>query len=172
VTVYTIGHSTRSLDEFLAILRARAIAQLADVRTLPRSRRHPHFSGEALDPSLAAAGIAYRHFAALGGLRKPRVDSSNTAWRHDAFRGYADYMETPVFERALDDLVAWAEGGRTAVMCAEAVWWQCHRRLIADALIARAIDVSHIMARGAEEPHELTPFARVESGRVRYPGLL
>jgi len=170
--IYTIGHSTRSLDEFLAMLRAHAIAQLADVRTLPRSRRHPHFSREALGASLGAAGIAYRHLAALGGLRKPRPDSANTAWRQEGFRGYADYMETPAFENALDDLVDWSKTGRTAVMCAEAVWWQCHRRLIADALVARAVDVSHVTAGDAAQPHELTPFARVESGRVRYPGLL
>ena len=169
MTIYTIGHSTRLLDDFIALLGAHGVAQLADVRTVPRSRRHPHFAKEALSASLPAAGIAYRHFPELGGLRKPRVDSANTAWRHEGFRGYADYMETPAFARALDDFVTWSQEARSAVMCAEAVWWQCHRRLIADALLARAIEVRHIMAPSAAQPHQLTEFARIDAGRVRYP---
>jgi len=172
VTIYTIGHSTRAIDELIAFLAAHGVTQLADVRTVPKSRRHPHFSKEALSASLPAAGIAYRHVAALGGLRKPRADSTNSAWRHEGFRGYADYMETPAFERAVDELVAWAEAAPTAVMCAEAVWWQCHRRLLADALLARAIEVRHIMAPASAAPHELTEFARIQGARVRYPGLL
>lgn len=172
MTIFTIGHSTRALDDFIALLRAHAVAQLADVRTVPRSRRHPHFSREALSVSLPAAGIDYRHFAELGGLRKPRAGSTNTAWRHEGFRGYADYMETPAFARALDDLVRWSEEAPSAVMCAEAVWWQCHRRLIADALVARRIDVRHITTLSSAAPHELTEFAKVEGGLVRYPGLL
>ena len=172
MTIYTIGHSTRAIDELIALLAAHSVTQLADVRTVPKSRRHPHFSKEALSASLPAAGIAYRHVAALGGLRKPRADSTNSAWRHEGFRGYADYMETPAFERAVDDLVAWAEAAPTAVMCAEAVWWQCHRQLLADALIVRTIEVRHIMAPGSAPPHELTEFARIEGARVRYPGLL
>ena len=170
--IYTIGHSTRAIEDFIALLRAHSIQQLADVRTIPKSRRHPHFSGEALSVSLAAAGIAYRHVAALGGLRKPRADSTNTAWRHEGFRGYADYMETPAFEHAVDDLVAWSTVAPTVVMCAEAVWWQCHRRLLADALVARGNEVRHIMAPASAPPHELTEFARIEGARVRYPGLL
>jgi uncharacterized protein (DUF488 family) len=171
VTIYTIGHSTRAIDQFIALLTGHGVKQLADVRTVPKSRRHPQFWKEALSVSLPAAGIAYRHVAALGGLRKPRADSTNTAWRHEGFRGYADYMETPVFERAVDDLIAWADAAPTAVMCAEAVWWQCHRRLLADALLARAIEVRHIMALASAPPHELTQFARIEGARVRYPGL-
>jgi uncharacterized protein (DUF488 family) len=172
VTIYTIGHSTRSLDDFLALLRAHRIGQLADVRTVPKSRRHPHFAGEALAQSLPEANVAYRHFAALGGLRKPRKDSRNTAWRHPSFRGYADHMETPAFQRALDDLLAWSEAAPTVVMCAEAVWWQCHRQLIADALVARAVEVRHIMSAGSAPPHTLTSFGRTDDGRVTYPGLV
>jgi uncharacterized protein (DUF488 family) len=172
VLIYTIGHSTRAIDEFIGLLSAHGVQQLADVRTIPKSRRHPQFAKEALSVSLPAAGIAYRHVAELGGLRKPRADSTNTAWRHDGFRGYADYMETPDFERAVDRLIAWAGAAPTAVMCAEAVWWQCHRRLLADALLARAIEVRHIMTPASAPPHELTGFARIEGARVRYPGLL
>lgn len=172
VIVYTIGHSTRALDDFIALLRAHAVTQLADVRTIPKSRRHPHFSKDALSASLPAAGITYRHFAELGGLRKPRADSPNTAWRHEGFRGYADHMETPAFSQALDDLVGWSHDAVSAVMCAEAVWWQCHRRLIADALLVRGIEVRHITAPAAAAAHELTGFARVDGAHVRYPGLL
>ena len=172
MTIYTIGHSTRVLDDFITLLSAHHVTQLADVRTIPKSRRHPHFAKDALSASLPPAGIAYRHFPALGGLRKPRADSANTAWRHEGFRGYADYMETPAFEQALAGLVGWSEAAPTSVMCAEAMWWQCHRRLIADALLARGIEVRHIMAPAAAPPHELTEFARVEAARVCYPALL
>ena len=171
-TVYTIGHSTRSLDDFITLLKAHSVAQLADVRTVPRSRRHPHFAADALSASLPAVGIAYRHFPGLGGLRKPRRDSRNTAWRHEGFRGYADYMQTPEFERALDDLVALAAAGPAAIMCAEAVWWRCHRQLTADALVARGIDVRHITSAGVAPQHELTEFARVIDGKVTYPALV
>jgi uncharacterized protein (DUF488 family) len=180
VTIYTIGHSTRPFDEFLGLLRTHGINELADVRTVPKSRRHPHFAQEALARMLPDAGVAYRHFRDLGGLRKPRPDSRNTGWRHSGFRGYADHMETSAFAGALAELVEWAsgEGGRgspirrTAVMCAEAVWWQCHRQLIADALVARGLHVRHIMSTGEPAAHELTSFARVEDGRVTYPGLI
>jgi uncharacterized protein (DUF488 family) len=172
LTIYTVGHSTRPLDDFLALLKAHAIVQLADVRTVPKSRRHPHFAGDALAHSLPAAGVAYRHFPGLGGLRKPRRDSRNAAWRNDSFRGYADYMETDEFERALDALSAWS-APRTAVMCAESVWWRCHRQLIADALVARGIEVRHIGSGTSAPVHTLTEFARVdEKRRVTYPGLL
>ena len=178
MVIYSIGHSTRSLDEFVALLTAHAITRLADVRTVPRSRRHPHFSAEALAVSLPASGVAYRHFPGLGGLRKPRRDSRNMAWRHEGFRGYADHMETDGFERALTDLIGWASASasgsevpRLVMMCAEAVWWRCHRQMIADALVARGIDVRHITAPAAPPAHELTDFARVVDGRVRYPGV-
>jgi uncharacterized protein (DUF488 family) len=172
VTIYTIGHSTRTLDDFLALLHAHQISQLADVRTVPKSRRHPHFAGEALARTLPGAGIAYRHVAALGGLRKPRKDSRNTAWRHESFRGYADHMETAEFQRALEDVLAWSGAQPTVVMCAEAVWWQCHRQLIADALVARAVEVRHIMSLRSAPLHTLTAFGHVHDGRVTYPGLL
>jgi len=173
--IHTIGHSTRSLADFLGLLRAHEVTQIGDVRTVPKSRRHPHFSREALERSLPEAGVAYRHFAALGGLRKPRKDSRNIGWRHEGFRGYADYMETPEFDRALDDLLAWADAAdprRSAIMCAEAVWWRCHRQLIADALVARGIETRHIVSTGQAKPHAVTEFARIEGTRVAYPGLI
>jgi uncharacterized protein (DUF488 family) len=172
MVLFTIGHSTRSLDEFVALLRAHGVTQLADVRTVPKSRRHPHFAKETLARALPDAGIAYRHLPGLGGLRKPRNDSRNTAWRHSSFRGYADHMQTPVFETALDELLEWGARAPTAIMCAEAVWWQCHRQLIADALVARGVDVRHIMNAGPAPAHRLTEFARVDRERVSYPGLL
>ena len=193
--IYTIGHSTRPLDQFIALLNAHNVKQLADVRTVPRSRRHPHFSREALSRSRSEAGIQYRHFAALGGLRKPRADSTNTAWRHAGFRGYADYMETPAFALALDELLAFAdiapcrvlgtpEGGgasasvrgggapRTVITCAEAVWWRCHRQLIADALVARGIEVRHIGSTSQAPRHSLTDFALIEGQMVAYRRLI
>jgi uncharacterized protein (DUF488 family) len=170
--VFTIGHSTRTLDEFLALLHAHHIVQLADIRTVPRSRRHPHFSIDALSISLPAAGIAYRHMPGLGGLRKPRRDSTNTGWRHPSFRGYADYMETGEFERALSDLVGWARTPGTVILCSEAVWWRCHRQLVADVLVARGVTVRHITSARAAPEHSLTDFARVVDGRVTYPGLI
>ncbi len=178
MTIYTVGHSTRTIDQFVALLRPHGIMQLADIRTVPRSRRHPQFAREALAASLGAAGIAYRHFPGLGGLRKPRRDSRNTAWRVEGFRGYADYMETPEFELALDELLDWAgasgggeTAGRTAIMCAEAVWWRCHRQLVADALVARGVEVRHIASESAPAVHALTAFARLIDRRVTYPGL-
>jgi uncharacterized protein (DUF488 family) len=200
VTIYTIGHSTRPLAVFVDLLRAHGITKLADVRTVPKSRRHPHFAADALARSLREAGVAYRHMPALGGLRKPRADSRNTAWRHDGFRGYADHMETAAFQEAIDELMAWAGGderpgadqrpvpapagtkeaaarileapGRVAIMCAEAVWWRCHRQLIADALVVRGVAVRHIMSPTSAPTHTLTDFARIENGRVVYPGLI
>jgi uncharacterized protein (DUF488 family) len=170
--IYTIGHSTRTADEFVALLQAHAVTQLADVRTFPMSRRLPHFNREPLAARLREQDIGYRHLPALGGRRKPRPDSVNGAWQHDSFRGYADHMATPEFEAGLDELRQYATQGITAVMCAEAVWWRCHRRLIADALVARGVPVLHIMAPDRAEPHDLTPFAVVHEGRVTYPGLL
>jgi uncharacterized protein (DUF488 family) len=179
--IYTIGHSTRSWDEFLELLRAHDIGRVADIRTVPRSRRHPHFASDALDRSLGASGIEYRHFAGLGGLRKPRRDSRNGAWRHEGFRGYADYMETAEFRDALTDLIEWSGAGperaglraaRVVIMCAEAVWWRCHRQLTADALLARGVEVAHITGPGAASAHKLTDFARVVDGEVRYPGII
>jgi uncharacterized protein (DUF488 family) len=178
ISIYTIGHSTRPLDEFMALLAAHGIRQLVDIRSIPRSRRHPHFSSDALSASLRDAAIVYRHSPGLGGLRKPRPDSRNTAWRVEGFRGYADYMETEAFRAALDELVAAARNLPTAIMCAEAVWWRCHRQLVADALVARGITVRHITTtspgssgRSAPE-HTLTDFAQVADGLVTYRSLL
>jgi uncharacterized protein (DUF488 family) len=170
--IYTIGHSTRPLDEFVELLLAHLVKQLADIRTVPRSRRHPHFAREALSESLPAAGVGYRHFAALGGLRKPRRDSTNTAWRHAGFRGYADYMATPTFAAALEDLVAFSREAPTAIMCAEAVWWRCHRQLVADALVARGLQVRHITSASAARRHTLTHFAQLAGQQVVYRGLI
>jgi uncharacterized protein (DUF488 family) len=179
VVIHTIGHSTRTLDELIKLLEAHDVGQLADIRSVPKSRRHPHFSRDALTESLPAVGIRYRHFAGLGGLRKPRPDSRNSGWRHEGFRGYADYMETAEFVASLEALVGWAAlaerrrpSRHTAIMCAEAVWWRCHRQLTADALVARGIEVRHIVSAGDATVHRLTDFARVVDGRVSYPGLL
>jgi uncharacterized protein (DUF488 family) len=169
--IYTIGHSTRPFDEFLSLLLAQGVRRLADIRTVPRSRRHPQFASEALARALQEANVAYKHFPGLGGLRKPRRDSANIAWRNEGFRGYADYMETAAFSDALDALVDWAVEP-TAIMCAEAVWWRCHRQLVADALVARGVPVQHIVSAAAPTPHRLTDFARVRDGRVTYRGLI
>jgi uncharacterized protein (DUF488 family) len=171
--VWTIGHSVRSADEFVSLLQSQEIDRLADIRTIPQSRRHPHFGRDALDSRLHAEGIQYRHFKDLGGLRKPRADSSNSAWKNAAFRGYADHMQTKEFAAAVDELLVFGEGGRVAVMCAEAVWWRCHRMLLSDALVARGIDVSHILGPTSVQPHRLTPFAQMSGDRqVHYPGLV
>jgi uncharacterized protein (DUF488 family) len=170
--IFTIGHSTRSADDFLALLQAHKVSGVADVRTIPRSRRHPHISSDALSAFLNQHGIAYLHLPALGGLRKPRADSPNGGWRHSAFRGYADHMQTAEFAGAIAELLAFAEGRQVAVMCAEAKWWQCHRQLIADALVGRGIDVRHIMGPGAPPAHQLTPFARLTDSGVLYPALV
>ena len=166
-----MGHSTRSIEDFLALLNTHRIRQLADVRTIPKSRRHPQFTSDALARSLAAHGIEYRHFPALGGLRKPRPNSPNMAWRNASFRGYADHMQTQEFAAALDELMAWADEP-TAIMCAEAVWWQCHRQLIADAIVARGRPVAHIISGEPAAPHTITAFANVQDAAVSYPGLI
>jgi uncharacterized protein (DUF488 family) len=168
--MWTIGHSTRSLDEFLALLRAHGIAKVADVRRFPRSRRHPHFDGAALARDLAAAGIAYLHRPGLGGFRHARSDSPNLGWHNQSFRGYADYMLTAEFARHLAALLDETRGAPAAIMCAEAVPWRCHRSLIADALVARGVEVRHILGPARAEPHALTIGARMEDGRLVYPG--
>ncbi len=170
VHVFTVGHSTRSLDEFRAILAAHGIETLVDVRTIPKSRRHPHFSSEALARTLAP--VRYVHMRPLGGLRHAKKDSKNLAWRNESFRGYADYMETPAFKQALDELIDLASVSNVAVMCAEAVPWKCHRSLLSDALVAHGVAVDHILAVDKDSPHKLTPFARVEGEDVSYPALV
>jgi uncharacterized protein (DUF488 family) len=170
--IHTVGHSTRSLDELVVLLHAHHITLVADVRSIPKSRRHPHFAGEALAKTLPAAGIDYRHFPGLGGLRKPRADSINASWRNAGFRGFADYMQTRGFTEALNGLLRDASRYAVAIMCAEAVWWRCHRQLIADALVARGIAVRHIASERSAPAHTLTAFARLTGGDVTYPGLL
>jgi uncharacterized protein (DUF488 family) len=166
----TLGHSTRSAEAFLELLRRHGVGAVADVRLTPRSRRHPHFGRGALTALLADHAIAYRHFPDLGGRRRPRPGSPNDGWRSASFRGYADYMATEPFARALDGLVAWAaEHGTTALMCAEAVPWRCHRSLIADALLAGGIVAREAIDLGPARPHRLTPFARIEDGVLTYP---
>jgi uncharacterized protein (DUF488 family) len=172
LVIHTIGHSTHTEQAFLALLEAHGIRQIADIRTIPQSRRHPHFGKEALAAWLAAAGVAYRHFPALGGLRRPRRDSINTAVRHPNFRGYADHMQTAEFRDGVIALEAFAQSGATAVMCAEAVWWRCHRRFLADALFVRSVRVRHILSAADAKPHQLSDFARAQNGTVTYPGLL
>ena len=168
--IFTVGHSTHPIDEFIRILRAHGIRQLVDVRTIPRSRRNPQFSRENLPGSLKAEGIVYHHMPGLGGLRHPRRDSINTGWRNAGFRGFADYMQTPEFYENLEKLIESASDAPTAIMCAEAVPWRCHRSLIADALVARGITVQEILTAAKSQPHALTPFAKVEGSRVTYPG--
>ena len=168
--MWTIGHSTRTLDALLALLRAHGIERVMDVRRFPRSRRHPHVNADALARDLPAAGLAYRHLPGLGGFRRPRKDSRNTGWRNASFRGYADYMETEEFAGHLATLLDEARAGRTAIMCAEAVPWRCHRSLISDALLARGVEVRHILGEAPAAAHALTAGARIEGTRVIYPG--
>ena len=172
VKVYTIGHSTRSLEAFLALLQTHGVELLVDVRSFPRSRRNPQFNLETLGPELAKAGIGYLHFRELGGMRRPRPDSANTAWQVDGFRGYADHMATPEFAAGLAGLLEAAAGRQTAVMCAEAVPWECHRQLLADALVARSVPVEHILGEGRREAHQLSPYARITGVEVTYPGIM
>lgn len=168
-TVLTIGHSTRSIESFIEMLRAHGVKRLVDVRTIPRSRTNPQFNAESLKQSLAESGIGYTHVAALGGLRHARKDSLNTGWRNASFRGYADYMQTPEFEAAITSLIDAAKREQITIMCAEAVPWRCHRSLIGDALNARGIAVEDIMSTTRAQPHELTSFAKITGTRVTYP---
>ncbi len=168
-TIYTIGHSTRPSDEFLAILRAFAIERVADIRTVPRSRRNPQYDQESLKRFLEENRVEYFHLPALGGLRRPKKDSLNLGWVNESFRGYADYMQCAEFERAVEDLIVPAREAKTVIMCAEAVPWRCHRSLVGDALLARGIAVEDIMSEKSSKPHKLTPWARVEGFRVTYP---
>jgi uncharacterized protein (DUF488 family) len=167
--IFTIGHSTRPIEEFIELLRANHIRQLVDIRTIPKSRRNPQFSAENLSVSLGEAGIEYTHLKALGGLRRPRPDSVNTGWRNASFRGYADYMQTPEFEAALDRTIDLARQKPAALMCAEAVPWRCHRSLVSDALVVRGIEVREIVSRSAPNEHKINAFARVTGRKITYP---
>lgn len=169
-TIFTVGHSTRPIDEFLALLQGHGVRRLVDVRTVPRSRHNPQFNADALTASLGRAGIAYLHLPGLGGLRHPRPGSINIGWRNRSFRGYADHMQSPAFADSLQRCLELAADGPVALMCAEAVPWRCHRSLIADALLARGIEPREIVSPAASRPHTLTPFARVSGTEVTYPG--
>ena len=172
VKLWTVGHSTRSAEEFGAILQAHGVEVLVDVRTFPGSRRYPQFNRDALAQQLKSLGIEYRHEPRLGGRRSPRPDSHNTAWRNAQFRGYADHMETAEFKDGVSELLELASNKRVAVMCAEAVWWRCHRSLLADYLKAEGHEVVHILDEKKTEEHPFTSAARIVEGKLSYQGLL
>jgi uncharacterized protein (DUF488 family) len=171
--IWTIGHSTRKIDIFLSLLKENGIKLLADVRMYPGSKRYPQFGREAFGQSLNETGIRYEHFPELGGRRKAKSDSKNAAWRNEMFRGYADYMETEDFGKGVARLVDLAEKiGPTAIMCAEAVWWRCHRSLISDHLKTRGVEVLHILDSNKVEPHPFTSAARIVNGELSYTTLV
>jgi uncharacterized protein (DUF488 family) len=172
LTIWTIGHSNRSIDAFIEVLRPHRIELLADIRRYPGSRSQPQFNEAPLAESLRSAGIDYILMTDLGGRRRPRAGSQNTAWRSDQFRGYADYMETAEFADAIGRLLDLAKQHRTAIMCSEAVWWRCHRSLVADYLKVRGLDVLHISSPSKAQPHPYTSAAQVIDGRLSYRGLL
>lgn len=167
--IFTIGHSTRPIEEFVELLRANGVERLIDIRAIPKSRRNPQFNADALAGALKPAGIGYAHLKELGGLRHARRDSPNMGWRNASFRGYADYMQTDEFQRALDSAIALADEKPSALMCAEAVPWRCHRSLVADALVVRGIAALEIVNNSPPNPHKLTPFARVRGTAITYP---
>jgi len=169
LTIFTIGHSTRPLNEFIGLLRANGVKRVIDIRTIPRSRHNPQFNRDTLGPALRKSAIAYVHLKKLGGLRHAKQDSTNLGWHNASFRGFADYMETPEFAAGLARAIKLAEAKPSALMCAEAVPWRCHRSLVADALVVRDIQVLDIVGMSAPRPHKLTPFARVHGMRVTYP---
>ena len=169
IRVYTIGHSTRSFDELVALLESFEVSTLVDIRTIPRSRHNPQFNADALGPALRASGIDYVQLPRLGGLRRARKDSVNVGWRNSSFRGFADYMLTEEFDKGLEDLRCRVDTGPVALMCAEAVPWRCHRSLVADALVARGAEVQHITGPRHASAHKMTPFARVDGTRLTYP---
>lgn len=168
-TIFTVGHSTLPFERFITLLHTYGIKCLTDIRTVPRSRHNPQFNGDALRPALKQEHIEYVPLPALGGLRHARKDSPNTGWRNTSFRGYADYMQTEAFEEGLGTLIHLSRPKRTAIMCAEAVPWRCHRSLVADALNVRGIPAVEILSEGSYRMHKLTPFARVEGTHITYP---
>ena len=172
ISIWTIGHSTLSIGEFLSVLTSFQIELLVDVRSFPASRRYPHFNKEELRTSLTAVGIDYVHMPELGGRRKTRLDSKNVVWRNQSFRGYADYMETQAFREGAAQLLERARDRRTVIMCAEAVWWRCHRSLIADYLKADDVTVIHILSEGKSEEHPYTTAAQIVNGKLSYRGVL
>ncbi len=166
--IYTIGHSTRSIEEFIALLKENHVDFLADVRQFPFSKRYPHFNGSALKKSLEENAIEYEHFVNLGGRRPAQKNSKNTAWKNPSFRGYADYMETGAFKNAVDDLLQRTKTHTVAIMCSEAVWWRCHRSMISDYLKSTGIEVIHIMAHNKTQTHSYTSPARIINGQLSY----
>lgn len=168
--IYTIGHSTRPIGEFIDLLRRNDVGTLVDIRTIPKSRHNPQYWHDALAGSLGEAGIAYTRLPGLGGRRRTSPDSINTAWRNLSFRGYADHMQTAEFQEALDELIAIAEGSTTAIMCSEAVPWRCHRSLVGDALLVRGIEVIDIMGPTSNRLEKITPWAQVDGTEITYPG--
>jgi uncharacterized protein (DUF488 family) len=168
-SVYSLGHSTRTIDEFLNILRKYDIDDIADIRTIPKSRTNPQFNLEDLAVALNAQGKKYHHLKSLGGLRRPQKDSLNNGWRNDSFRGYADYMQTPDFEQGLQELIKLAGSSIVGMMCAEAVPWRCHRSLVGDALLARGFEVVEILDETHFRKHALTRFAKIEGLKITYP---
>ena len=168
-TIYTVGHSTRSFDDFVELIRSHGVRAIADVRQIPKSRRYPHFADTNLSVELPRHGLIYLPFKSLGGRRHARKDSPNTGWRNESFRGYADYMQTPSFAAALDELMIEAAKEPTAIMCAEAVPWRCHRSLISDALLIRGWRVMEIISTAEPKEHKLTEFAKVSGTRIEYP---
>jgi uncharacterized protein (DUF488 family) len=168
-TIFTIGHSTRPLDEFIELLRANAVKRVIDIRTIPRSRHNPQFNRETLGPTLRKRGIGYTHIKKLGGLRHAMANSINLGWHNASFRGFADYMSTPDFAAGLARAMKLAKAKPSALMCAEAVPWRCHRSLVADALVVRGMEVQDIVGASRPKPHELTPFARVHGLHITYP---
>lgn len=172
ITIWTIGHSTRTAAEFEQLILAHNIKTIVDVRTYPVSRRFPHFNQKVLSEQLAKVGVAYHHLPSLGGMRKPSPNSKNTAWRNASFRGYADHMETENFRKGIVELTELAAHSATAFMCAESVWWKCHRSLISDYLKANGHEVIHILAPKKTEVHPYTSAARIVDGELSYEGLL
>ena len=171
-SIWTIGHSTRSADEFNEILLAHEIRALVDVRSFPGSRRYPHFNQHELAANLEAVGTIYSHNPRLGGRRRPSPNSKNSAWKNASFRAYADHMDSEEFKQGVEDLLEVAGASKTAIMCAEALWWRCHRSLIADFLKAQGVEVIHIIDGSKTQPHPFTAAARIIDGQLSYAGLL
>lgn len=169
MSVFTIGHSTRTLEEFISILEKYGVKKIVDIRTVPRSKHNPQFNKETLPTSLNTAGIGYIHIAGLGGLRHTHIDSINKGWRNASFRGFADYMQTQEFEENLTTLIQLSKKEQVAIMCAESLPWRCHRSLLADALLVRGIEVKHIMNATESREHALTPWIKVDGTNISYP---
>src|SRR5258708_17823525 len=171
IDIWTFGHSTRSIEDFIGALRSFEIKILADVRSYPGSKRYPQFNKENLQTSLTQVGVDYEHFPELGGRRRAKPDSPNMTWRNESFRGYADYIETESFRDGTRRLLEIARVSKTAIVCSEAVWWRCHRSLISDYLKAKGVEVNHIMKNGKSEPHSFTSAARIVNGELSYRGV-